>query len=441
MTRVGLLAARLFGAITFFVLVFIVYAHIVASRDARQALARAQETTFDSPSTLTSFAPYSVGGASFAIEGDHLHFSGRQTGPTAAIAELTGPSYRLVELRQRVRFRFTDSGGSILTTGLRTTSDTTHAIWLEIAHEGAGRCVVRVAGDAHALGPAPIGNAVLAESEWPCDDAWHEAELRIAPDIARALGAIDGVVMVTPPIGWDDRTSVRSTLGARTRDAHAELGIDVASLDVEPVPIDLGATDVDDRFDGAILDPYWRIERGDPSKIDLALATGKHGLDIQARSLGTSANVDALALLSPTNELGSMTIALDLDVRALAKGAISIGFQNEPGPAWRFADIGILSTGDGAMVPFVSGHFDENGQSRFRAYPDHASSRGSISLVLHYDATTRRLAASIDGHPFAAEHVDLPPRSLARLRFGTNVDKGGNAALSVRRIRVDHERN
>ena len=431
---------RALGAVTLFVLLFVVYAHVVSTRDARQALAVPRVVRFDDPRSLGSLESHATGGLAVALVGDHLHLGGRADGTMIPVVDLDGPPYRLIELRQHVRFRFVAGAGSILTTGLRSEADSAHAIWLEITREANG-CTVGIAGDAHALGPSPVGTSVLARAPWACDDAWHDAEIRFAPDIGRALASVDGTVVVTAGTWWDERTLVRSSVGGRVAADDATLGIDVASFAVEPVPVDLSATDVDDHFDGTIVDPFWRVDRGDGSLFDLDLSTGAKGLALVAKAKTASPHAQALALFGPTNELGSMTITYDLDVSALTKGAVSIGFQNEPGPAWRFVDVGVLSLGDGKLVPFTAGHFDENGQSRFRAYPESATSPGRTAIVLDYDAKTRRLAASLDGAGFANEHVDLPPRALARIRFGVNLDEGGNAAISVRRVRVDHWRN
>lgn len=438
LASLGRLALRVVAAITGFVLIFVAYAHLVSMHDARTMLATPRETRFSSKEALArDFSARVWGGFSFDVANDALSIGGHADIAGAA-ALFLGRDTRLVESRLRARFRFTKGAKITFGVGLASVGDDSHAIAFEVERNGA-MCTPRLVGDAHALGPRISGNPQIAEgTPMPCDDAWHTIELRFCPDLMRVLGSIDDLVVLAPFVAWDENTLVRPTFGAQALASGEAPGVEISDVSWRPVPIDLSQTDVDDSFNGKIIDPTWRVVRADPNHVDSTITTGAHGLDVVAHAKDHVANATGVELVTPTTPLGSIEAALDVDVAELSHATIYLGVQNEPGPAWRLADVGLLSLGDGALVPFESGHFDENGQTRFQAFPDHGRGVGKHTLTFTYDAKTRRARSTFDGMPFSDVHVDLPPRSLARFHFGTNVDDGGSVRLAFTRVRVDH---
>jgi hypothetical protein len=435
LARAALLAV---SAVSFFVVAFVAYAHVVSVHDARLMMSSPRETHFVSASSFANqFRANVLGGASYVVDGNALTVCAP---PGIASADFVGDEMRLVEARISLRFRSPGSGAFDVLVGVDAPGELTHTISLEISRFG-DRCTVRLVGDAASLGPRNEGDRVLAESPADvCDADWHRMEIRFAPDLARVIASVDDEFVFAPRVRWDENTVIRPTFGIHGTANDSGIEVQVSEMRVDPIRVDFSATDVDDDFRGKIIDPFWRAERGDRALVDSKIATGSRGLVITGRALTTEPNVLAHQLMSPQFTLGSFQASADIDVTALDAATFHLQIENEPGPAWRFVEVGFLSKGDGLLVPFGSGHFEEDGQSRFNPTHEAAQGLGRVSITFDYDAQTRRARGSFSGRPFFDEHVDLPPRAIVHFSMGANVDADGIVDLAVRSLHIDHTR-
>lgn len=424
-----------------FVIVFVTYAHVTSWSDARSAMTSAHEIHFTSPSALEDEAAIrKTGDLTYDVHDGVLAINGHVAQEKNAL-ELVGHNVRLVESSLTMRFRSTTTASTDVGVGIATASDTPHAIRLVLSRDGA-QCVVRLIGDVHALGSPVSGDPVIADARVAaCDDRWHVLALRFSPDLQRVVASIDDQIVFTPYIWWYQLTMVQEIAGVTTTRGGQDVGIEISRVTWQPIAIDTSSTDADDTFRGKIIDPFWRVGYPSADLVDGTLATGPNGLTLTARALTAAPNVAAFDLAATRAPLDSFSASVDIDVTKLSHATFHIGIRNEPGPGWRLAEVGFLSTDNLTLVPFESGHFDQNGQGRFRAFPNAIHPIGHATLTFDYDAKTERGHATFDGSPFFDEHIDLPPRSIAYFELGANVDDGGEAALVVKRVRVDHTRN
>ncbi|WP_394838300.1 hypothetical protein LVJ94_15465 [Pendulispora rubella] len=406
-------------AVTVALALYVLYAHASSSSVLSQALRKPWTERFSSPAEFArDFEVRTYGNISHRIDAGTLHVEGRSIDAkgSPSYLEFIGAPQRLGDVRLRMRFRANGDGAFDVSVGLHGEGRESRAIRFGLAN-GATAGVFRLVGDVGPFGKQAEGDRVLAEARVPsyAADAWHELDMRISPSIHQALLSVDGNPVASGVVFWEDGTRVRPVLGVYAREPNANVDLDVSEVAFEPVDPDTRFVDVDDTFNGRVIDPAsWRVIRPDDRKTRLSMETG-HGLTFHAVALERGAG--GFTLMGPTHALESFDAAVDVEITKLDHAAVFFGVANLGfDPSFRMFDVGISAGGEGANA-FMNAHLAADGQGRYRDLRS-VEVPALVHIEMSYDATTHRGRVRVDDTE-AEEDLALRPLEDVIFRIGT----------------------
>ncbi|WP_394848848.1 hypothetical protein LZC95_15510 [Pendulispora brunnea] len=439
MPNLRTILARLLLAISAGLAVYVLYAHATSWLVFSRALRAPVVERFSSPVEFArSFEVRSQGGISQRIEAGALHLTGQSdaNGPASYI-EFIGAPIRMGDLRLRMRLRTTGQGGFDVALGLQTEGPSARTLRFGLAN-GDAPGVFRLVGDLGAFGKQAQGDQVLAEARVPsyAADAWHDIDVRISPDIRQALLRVDGVPVASHLVFWEDGTRVRPYFGVYARERTTPIDAEVSEIAFEPIDPDTRFVDVDDTFNGKVIDPAsWRVTRADERRTRMTMETG-HGLAFRVAAIDQGAS--GFTLTGPTHTLESFSIAADVEVTHLRHASIFLGVANlGHEPSFRVFDAGISGGAEGAKA-FINGHLAADGQGRYRDIGDVATP-ALVHIEMSYDAPTHRGRVRVNGAE-AEEELALRPLEDVIFRIGTALH-APDAVAEGRIVRVSFRRH
>ena len=440
MTTYRAIAARTLSAITVALALYVLYAHASSSLVLSRALRTPWIERFSSPAEFErDFDVHTQGDMSHRIDAGTLHVDGRASDRkgSPSYLEFIGAPQRLGDVRLRMRFRATGNGAFDVSVGLHGPGPESRALRFGLAN-GDPAGVFRLVGDVGPLGKQAEGDRVLAEARVPsyAADAWHELDMRISPSIHQALMRVDGTPVASAVVFWEDGTRVRPVFGVYARESREAIDVDVSEVAFEPVDPDTRFVDVDDTFNGRVIDPAsWRVIRPDERKTQLSMETG-HGLAFRAAALERGAG--GFTLTGPTHALESFDVAVDVEITKLHHAAVFFGVANLGfEPSFRMFDAGISAGGEGANA-FTNGHLAVDGQGRYRDLRSVATP-SLVHFEMSYDVVTHRGRVRVDGAQ-AEEELALRPLEDVVFRIGTALHAPDGVAEG-RIVRVSFRRH
>jgi hypothetical protein len=441
------------GFVGCFSAVYVVYAHLASIAVARRYVADGFVERFDSKAELERrFTVRRTGALAYSVEGGKLHVTGTSDAPGGAPArvELVTPARKLDESRIVMRFRVANAAAYDVMVGV------------ESDHAGKGPASVRfgLQNDAAGAGyrwegdPLTSLAGATATGEYPdaleqqrrapfeAPTAWHELSLQFSMSLHQVMASVDGRPAGAVRSEWIGGTPVRVVFGVVAREPGQAIDAEIELAAVEPIPPDPRALDFDDRFDGTVIDPRrWRVELGSSAWQTTKATPSPEGLVLEGSSQTITTPHPAVVVGTEAFPLGSVHLRARVRVDALEGAGLFVGVTSTLGGALqRLFDIGIFAgattdAGPAQRGAFVSGNWTHDGQRSFRRFG--GSQARVLTFAIDYDAKTRRVKASIDGHPVCDEALDLQPRQLVRVRFGVNLDDShGRFRVVVEDVRL-----
>lgn len=434
MKRGVTLATRALAATSLFLAAYVVYAHLASFRRGREYRATARIESFSSEAKLKeAFALDATPGLDARIEGSTLRVTGRCDGAGSRVQLLLAPT-RLVSAVARMRFRaLADAPVDVMVGVTREGAKGRELRFGEVL--GMSRGALAFVGDQAPHEPPKDGDRRIltlpSMSVASTDAAVREIALGLEPELGVAVGSVDGAVIQSIPAYWFDGALVRPTFSVVCRDASPRVDIEIRQVAWEPVARDVSVVDLDDDFRGTVFDPRWRIARpATPDLADVHVGTGG-GLSLSAKGKSILGPTPLFSLTAPRMALESFDATLDLRLTRLERGAVYFGVANGLGGVFfRSFDVGVTSR-DGRLVPFVTGHFGDAGQLQFRTLEGNAGPLGQVQLRLRYDAHSRLARAFVDGRQVFEERSFLQPYEQVAFHVVANLDHSSGAIDGV----------
>ena len=453
--------ARALGLASAVLGAYVAYAHVLSWRRTAEYRAAPIVVDFAAKATLDAAFPVEDrGGLAHAMEGGALVVSGKCNAPGDAVT-LRGQPTRLSSARGRMKAEIFGAAPVDVMAGVTSADAPPRELRFGLAASGEA-AEARFVGDVLAHGPRAEGDRVLARAPEPrypttSDEGSdggaprpgtgrREIAFGLEPDLAVASGAIDGRIARTVPAGWATGERVQPTFTVTCRDASPlPVRVVVSEIAWEPLLRDVFTRDLDDRFTGSIFDTVWRVSRAEPEMIDTRITLG-HGLDVRADARALFGLAPALTLVSPRFRAEPFRAMLDVEVEHLKQGAIVMGVANPymGTPFFRTLDFGVFEK-DGRLIPFASGHFQNDGQAAFRSFERStrdlpAAKNAEVVLELGFDPESRKARGVMNGALIFDEAIALQPYEDTLFHVAVNADgAGASAALHVQRVRFSRE--